>query len=259
MKNIFDTHCHLNIEPYINDIDQIKKEINNSNIYLNIVGVDIESSKIAINLANNINSFASIGVHPNDCYSIDENIKNENELLNLIKTNKDKIIAIGETGLDFYRSSKEESYQIQIDSMERHIKIAEEYGLPIIFHVRDAHNEMIDFLKKRKIKTNFVIHCFSANKDIAIKYIELGGHISFSGTLTFKKSYDLVEAIKNIDINKILAETDSPFLSPEPFRGKTNNPINTEIVIEKINELLEKDVSDTIFKNSLDFFRITIK
>lgn len=256
MKKIFDTHCHLNIEPFINDLDTLKKEINNYDFYLNIVGVNIESSKIAIELSNQKNIFATIGIHPNDCFSIEDNINNEKILRDLLNKNKSKIIAIGETGLDFYRSDKESSINVQIDSLNRHIDIAEENNLPIVFHVRDAHDEMISFLENRRIKTKFVIHCFSSDLEIAKRYIKLGAYISFSGTLTFKKSNELAKTILGINLDRIVAETDSPFLSPEPYRGKINIPNNVKIVINKMNEILETDISEKVFINSFKLFNL---
>ncbi len=256
MKKIFDTHCHLNIEPFIDNLNELKKEISEYDIYINIVGVDKESSKIAIDLSNSTNVFATVGIHPNDCISINDNIENEKFLIEMIEKNKSKIIAIGETGLDFYRSDKNEKLEVQLDSMIRHINIAEKYNLPIVFHVRDAHDEMINFLSNKKLKTNFIIHCFSGNLDYAKKYIELGGYISFSGTITFKNSDELRDIILKIDKSKIIVETDSPFLSPEPFRGKINKPLNVKFVLDKINELLNDDLTDKIFNNAISVFNL---
>lgn len=259
MMKYFDTHCHLNIKPFSDDEKNILKYIKESNVMMNIVGVDLESSLKAIKLSDGIKTFASIGIHPNDLISnqqIDIDIeKIESEIIK----NKSKIIGIGETGFDFYKSNKKEKYELQAYSLKKHIKLAEKYNLPIILHVRDANSEMIEFIKEYKPKCKILIHCFSGDINHVKEYIKLDVYFSISGTITFKNSLELVEAVKEIPNNKLLAETDSPFLSPEPYRGKINHPINVMIIIDKINEIKNSNLSKDIFNNSLSFFSIKNK
>ena len=168
------------------------------------------------------NIFCSIGIHPHSAH-LHGNISEET----IIKyADNDRVIGIGETGLDFYYENSEKDIQIQL--FQRHINASRETQLPIIIHTRDADDATIDILKKESKKGHFpgVIHCFTAGPELAKEALELGFYISLSGIVTFKNAGELRETIKNIPLERILVETDSPYLAPEPVRGGRNEPAN---------------------------------
>ena len=225
-----DTHCHLSIKDY-DDIDKIISNAKENNIYrLIICGCDKESIYESIDIANKYdNVYLEIGYHPSEA-----NITTEddiNELRELIKNNK-KVVAVGEIGLDYHwdKDNKEK----QKDLFKKMIDISKEFNLPVVIHSRDAFQDTYDILKESNVKGD--IHCFSGNLDNAKMYIDLGFVIGIGGVLTFKNT-NLKETIKNIDLENIILETDSPYLSPEPFRGKQNEPKNILYVAKEVSSL----------------------
>ncbi len=242
MKKI-DTHCHLNIEPYINNnIDQYIKDIDD-NFIMNIIGTTYSDSIISVKLANKFsNIYSTIGIHPNETnnHSIDDIKKLEEVYLE----NKIKIIAIGETGFDFHYPNYD--YNKQLLFLEEHFNLSLKYDLTLVLHIRDAHNEAISFLKSKNKLPRIIIHCFSGNLNIMEEYLKLGCYISFSGILTFKNANDLIDCVKYIPLDKILSETDSPFLTPVPYRGKINNPIYVEYINEKIANIKNISFDETV-------------
>ena len=240
MSSLVDSHCHLYYEPYIDDIQGTINECKKNNIIkLLTIGVDISTSKKNIELAKKYSEiFCTIGIHPNST-----TFAKKDELLELNKLIKssNKIIGVGETGLDYHRDFNKE---LQFYYFEEQIKIAKKFKLPIIVHTRDAEDDTYSIIKKySELNLKFIIHCFSGSLDFALKCINLGCHISFSGNLTFKNAHKLREVCKEIDIDKILIETDSPFLAPQLFRGKKNHPSNVKYVCEEISQIknLNKD------------------
>ncbi|MGL4616837.1 MAG: TatD family hydrolase, partial [Mycoplasmoidaceae bacterium] len=235
---LYDTHAHLNLEYSKEELDLIIKKSIEKKIYVNIVGVDLESSIKAVEIArlNPKYFFAVIGIHPNDAsklskYEIDNNIKH---LDDLIAKNLDCIKAIGETGLDYFKERHSEGISMQFYSFEKHIEIAKKYNLPLVLHVREAHEDAIKFIKERKL-SKVLIHCFSDKLDYAKQYVKLGCKLSFPGIITFKKSFELRAVVSEIDINNIVLETDCPYLTPEPFRGKKNSPIYIESIFKEVS------------------------
>lgn len=231
---LVDSHCHLYYEPYSLDLNQCINECKSDNINLLLsIGVDYQSSIENIKIAEKFKEvYCSIGLHPNNVKDKSSDI---NKILSLVDKSH-KIIGIGECGIDLYRSKN--NLQEQIKCFETQIEFAIKKKLPLIIHSRNSHDEIINILNKYKnSKLKFVMHCFSGCFNYAKKYLDLGGYISFSGILTFKNSVELQNVCKNIPINKILVETDSPYLSPHPLRGKTNHPKNTLLVAKKISEI----------------------
>lgn len=232
--SLIDSHCHLYYEPYkLNlkkSIDECKK--NNVNILLSI-GVDYQTSLENIKIAKNFNEvYCTIGLHPN---YVKEKSSEVDKIFNLIDTSN-KIIGIGECGIDLFRSK--DNLKEQIKYFELQIEFAIKKKLPVIIHSRDSHDEIIKVLNNYKnFNFKFIMHCFYGSLDYANKYIDLGGYISFSGILTFKNASELQNVCKNISIDKILVETDSPYLAPHPFRGKINHPKHTLLVAKKISEI----------------------
>jgi TatD DNase family protein len=175
--------------------------------------------------------------------------------------NNKKIIAIGETGLDYYHAPFD--IQKQKEFLFMHIKLAKKYSLPLVLHVRDsgnnyAHNDVVQIVKEKCNGLKVLIHCFDANKDIAKQYVDLGCYIAFGGKITMKNDY-LAESLNIIPENKILSETDAPFLTPLNFKinkSSFNKPIYMLETINKINEIKDKNLTDIMFENSCKLFNI---
>lgn len=229
-----DTHCHLYKE-YYNDLDVILKqaESNNVNRYI-VAGCNQQSNEEVIKLINNYsNIYGTLGIHPEDV----ENY-NEKDLYFIEKnlSNK-KILAIGEIGLDYYytKESKEE----QIKLFERQLAIAEKYNKPVVIHSREATQDTIDTLKKYKVKG--VIHSFSGSLDVAKIYIKMGFLIGVNGVITFKNS-KVKDVIKELGLENIILETDSPYLTPHPYRGTQNSPKYILNIAEFIADLYSVDL-----------------
>ena len=224
------SHCHLLSSEY----DDVKKAINDAfksgvdKIIVN--GYDLKSSIEAVELSKEYeNLYVAIGIGPENIDSItDEDIKSIKALVN----NK-KVVAIGEIGLDYYWTKENKERQIYV--FEEMLKIAKESNLPVIVHNRDATKDIYELLKEYNVKG--IIHCFSGSVETAKEFIKLGFLIGIGGVVTFKNAKHLKEVVQNIPISSISLETDSPYLTPEPFRGKKNNPAYLTYIVKKIAEL----------------------
>ena len=250
---IIDSHCHLDYEPLVNNIDQVLLNAKKENITnLLTIGTSLESSKKVLEIVSKYpNVYGAIGIHPN---STTGNLDKLDEILMLKKNNK-KIIAFGETGLDYFykRSDKKD----QIIAFEKHVEFSISEKIPVIIHTRDADDDTISIVKKYYKKTNFLIHCFTGNLEFAKNLLNLNCLISFSGIITFKKSNDLRDIVKYVPLEKMLIETDSPYLSPDPFRGKSNEPANVKIVAEtvaSIKQISFEQVATSTTANFNNFF-----
>ena len=250
---IIDSHCHLDYEPICNSInetiDRAKKD--GVKYLLTISTKDSSFSKILAIIDKFDNVFGSYGIHPHEA-KFHKDIKSV-EIINKLKLNN-KLIGIGETGLDFYYNHSNKSDQIKC--FEEHIEAAQISNKPIIVHTRSAEKETFEILNNKVKEKNFkiLIHCFTGSKEFAFKLIDLGAYISASGVVTFNKSKDLASTFKDLPNNKILVETDAPFLSPVPLRGKSNEPsyiIHTVNFLSKLKGItfdeLSKITSDNFF------------
>ena len=241
-----DTHCHLSKEDY-DDIELVIQNAKENGINkLIISGCEKRNIDEAIEIANTYeNVYLSLGFHPEEANNITE--EDLIEFKNKIKNNK-KIVAIGEIGLDYHyvKDNKEKQKEL----FKKMINIARENNLPVVVHTRDAFQDTYDILKEEK--ANGVIHCFSGNIDNAKMYTDLGLSLGIGGVLTFKNT-NLKETIKNISLEKIVLETDSPYLAPEPKRGTKNEPKNVyyvalelaklkDISLEKLSQITENNV-----------------
>ena len=250
---IIDSHCHLDYEPLVNNIDQVLLNAKNNNIIsLLTIGTSLESSKKVLDIVDKYpNVYGAIGIHPN---STSGNLEKIDEILILKKKNK-KILAFGETGLDyFYKRSEKKD---QIFSFEKHVNFSIAENVPVIIHTRDADDDTISIIKKYYQKTNFLIHCFTGTLDFAKKLLDLNCLISFSGIITFKKSNNLRDVVKYVPLERMLIETDSPYLSPDPFRGKSNEPANVKIIAEtvaSIKQITFDEVANSTTTNFKKFF-----
>ena len=250
---IIDSHCHLDYEPLISDINKIILNAKKNNVTnLLTIGTSLESSKRVLEIVEKYeNVYGAIGIHPN---STTNNLSDLNELVDIKKKSK-KIIAFGETGLDYFYKRSEKNDQIQ--SFEKHIQFAISEKVPVIIHTRDSDEDTISIIKKYYTKTKFLIHCFTGSLDFAKNLLDLECLISFSGIITFKKSTDLRNVVKYVPMEKMLIETDSPYLSPDPFRGKSNEPANVKIVAKNvalIKGISFEAVASTTTRNFKNFF-----
>lgn len=228
---IFDSHAHYDDKRFDNDRDQILSKMPENNVCGIInCGTNIETSAFSLELARKFPFiYAAVGYHPE---SIDNTTVFEKDKLKELAKN-DKAVAIGEIGLDYYWDT---TYKLQqIEFFEKQLILAKEFGLPVIIHDREAHGDTLELLKKHK--PNGILHCFSGSVEMAREVIKLGLYIGIGGVITFKNSKKLVEIVKEIPLNRILLETDAPYLAPEPHRGKTNNSAYIKFVAEKIAEI----------------------
>lgn len=233
---MIDSHCHLFSNDYP-DIDDVLEKMG-ENIVI-VSGVDDNTNKEVVDLCCKYkNVYGTLGIHPeavDDDYSlefIEEHI------------NDSKIIGIGEIGLDYYyRKDNKEKQKLLFC---KQIEIAIKYNKPIVVHSREAINDTFMIIKKYEYGNNTLIHCFSSSLEMANKFIKLGCYLGFGGVLTFKNSIKLKDIILNIDINHVLLETDSPYLTPVPFRGKRNEPYNVLYVASEIARIREMEIDEVL-------------
>lgn len=251
---LFDTHAHLNDERF----DSVREDLvaslpqNGIGAYCEI-GYDIESSKKAIELSEKYDYvYAASGVHPHDTDSLTEN---DMEVLKVLCSHE-KNVALGEIGLDYYYdNSKRENQRLWFD---RQLSLAEEIDIPVTIHTRDAMKDTIDILKAHK-NAKGIIHCYSGSKESAKILLDMGFYISFAGPLTFKNANTAIEVAKYVPPDRMLIETDSPYLAPVPYRGKTNTPIYVAEVLKKLCEIKEisfDDLALITFANAKNVYRI---
>lgn len=232
---LIDTHCHLTK----NDYDSIDKIVENMDGIIITSGCDDETNiEVLDNISRYNNVFGTLGIHPSE---IDKLTENSFKIIE-DNINNEKIVALGEIGLDYYWRDDNKEYQKEI--LRRQLDLAQKYGKPVIIHSREAIQDTYDILKQYNLKGS--IHCFSSSLDMAKKFIKLGYKIGVGGTLTFKNSKKIQEIVKNLSLEDIILETDSPYLSPEPLRGKKNVPSNVKFVAEKISQLKNINIDEVI-------------
>ena len=245
-----DTHCHLSIEDY-DDIDQVIDDNRKSGIDKIIVsGCTKDSILESLEYSKKYDDvYLTIGFHPSEVNDI-----NTDDIYVLSQQLKeDKVVGIGEIGLD-YHYGKEDIDQ-QKDLFRKQMKIAEDINMPVVIHSRDATADTIEILKKFP-KVRGVIHCFSGSVETAHEYIKMGYVLGIGGVVTFKNS-NLYKVIENIGINNIIFETDSPYLTPEPYRGKKNSSKYIPIISKKISDIIgidEKIVAKKVYENTINLF-----
>ncbi|MCM8818237.1 MAG: TatD family hydrolase [Candidatus Omnitrophica bacterium] len=249
----FDTHCHLDFDQFDNDREEVVKRAKEQGVeYILNVGTNIESNKKVIEIAKNYDFiYSSIGIHPLDVDKV--KIEDLKEIEKLVKS--EKVIAIGEVGLDFYYSK--DKMEKQKEFFIGQIEIAGKYNLPLIIHQRESKNQLIEIIENIKMPEKVVFHCFGGDLDLARYCLGKNFYISFTGILTFKNAKNVREVAKFYPIEKIMVETDAPFLAPEPFRGKRSEPFMVKYIVDQLAKLKEKDINeitDLIFKNSIKFF-----
>ena len=250
---MIDSHCHLDHEPLFNNLNDILKRSKDVGIEkLLTICTTLESfEKIKKIVMIDDIIYGTYGIHPHEA----KNDKVTTKLIiNEINENK-KIIGIGETGLDFYYNHSDKADQIT--SLEEHIKASIELDIPLIIHSRDAEDETLEIFNKYKnYDLKILMHCFTGSRKFAEKLLNLNAYFSASGIITFKNSIDLQETFKFIPLEKVLIETDSPFLAPVPNRGKKNEPSFVKYIAEKLADIKEISKSDLIKATTTNFNKL---
>ncbi len=271
-----DTHAHLDMIKSMTPEGSLKRSLSDGVRCLINIGSSIEGSRKSVRYARQFpDVFASVGIHPHDAKDFGES---EIKILrSLIAGSEEappgeaplesgsgkrfeKVVAVGETGFDFFRNLSPRPSQEK--AFRAHIELAAEYDLPLIIHDRDAHEETLDILKEYSTSKSLkgVIHCFSGDLDFASRCIDAGLHISYTGVITYPNAKGLQDVVREIPIEKIFIETDSPFLAPQDRRGKENYPGNVKYIAQKIAELKNltiEEVAAATSKNAEEFFKLT--
>lgn len=238
-----DVHCHLDSN-YYNDIDKVINNAKKNNVNKLIYnGCNKKSNKEVIKLINKYDSvYGAVGYHPTELDDVNEK---DYELLESLLSNK-KIVAIGEIGLDYHYPDTNKEKQKY--AFRRQLELADKHNIPVIVHSRDAIQDTFDIMSEYNIKG--VIHCFSGSVEMAKEFIKKGFLISVGGIITFKNAKNIIEVIKNIDLSYILLETDSPYLTPEPFRKEQNEPMYIPIIASKIADILNVSIEEVSSKTT---------
>lgn len=226
-----ETHTHLDLIK--RNAEEVVREAAEKKVTKMVtVGIDLESSKIALEFASRFEEvYAAVGYHPNESKLMDVSGWEELEKL----AHNKKVVAIGETGLDYYR--RRSTIRQQMEAFKKHLNLAHKLDLPLIVHDREAHRDTLKILTEEGKRLKILLHCFSGDLDMAKSCIERGYYLGIGGVVTFKNAKTLQMITKEIPLEKILLETDSPFLAPHPFRGKTNEPKYIPLIAEKIAEI----------------------
>lgn len=282
-----DTHAHINFNAYKDDGPEVIKRTLLGDVWMILVGSEAKTSERSVQYANQYAEgvYAAVGLHPSHLFDeyVDEQevdvtfaTKHQDFDFDFYKklTADKKVVGIGECGLEYGHMPKGVDPDVvkakQQEVLRQHIDLATAANLPIIIHCRDAHNDCYNILSQAisegKLARRGVIHCFTGNRTDAERYLSLGFYISFTGIITFKPTKKIAEqhaaildALKKIPLDKILIETDSPYLSPDPLRGTRNEPLNVKLVARKIAELKgvsEAEVAETTFQNAKKLFQI---
>lgn len=252
MPVLVDSHCHINFDPLGTEVPEVMARATNNDVgYFLCVSVNLEDYPQVNSLAKKYkNVFASVGVHPNETEGQDPD---EQELISLADDNC--VVAIGETGLDYFRSTGDLGWQH--NRFRQHIRAAKKTKKPLIIHTREAAEDTIRIMKEEGAsECGGVMHCFAENWEVAKQALDLGFYISFSGIVTFKSAKELKEVAQKVPEDRMLVETDSPYLAPTPHRGKTNEPAYVRHVAECIAELRETSYEKIAELTTENFFNL---
>lgn len=249
---MIDTHCHLNIEEFEHDYkDAIARAKDSGVKQMIVIGIDPKSNQKAIDIAEAYDFiYATVGIHPGvvDDYGLDG--------LKALLSHK-KVVALGEIGLDFYWRDDNKDRQIEV--FRKQLDMAVSLDLPVVIHTRNSFTEAYEIVKPYQGKIKGVFHCFSSNLEDAKKAVDLGFYVGIDGPVTFKNAKDIKEIAKEIALESLLIETDSPYLSPHPFRGKRNEPSRLHLIAQAIANIKEISVDDVVKQttmNAINLFKL---
>ena len=256
----FDNHAHLDDEKFDSDREEIIEKIHREGVSFISAGYSLEGSKKAIELSKKYDFiYATCGISPNDIPQTEEELwKMVDEIEKLAKEN-DKVLAIGEIGLDYYWEKDEKMRKLQRKAFIEQINMANRLNLPIVIHTREAVMDTLSILKENSVKNKGIFHCCPLNRELVKEGLKLGFYISFAGPITFKNSKNADEIIDMIPNDRMLIETDSPYLSPEPLRGRRNDPRNVKYIAKKIaavKGISEEEVSRITYENVKRIYKI---
>ncbi len=258
---LFDSHSHYNDEKFNEDREQIIKETYEAGVTKFVcAGYNIDSSLFSLEMSKKYEFIYSIcGISPNDIPQSEQQLwKDIEEISQIVKNNNSKkLVAIGEIGLDYYWNK--ENKDLQKQAFIKQIELANELELPIVIHSRDASVDTLDIIRNNKVEKAGIFHCCQLNQELVRQALELGYYISFAGPITFKNSKNAPEIIKMVPMDRILIETDSPYLSPEPNRGKRNDCRNVKYVAQKIADvkgITIEEVAQKTYENAMRIFNI---
>jgi TatD DNase family protein len=262
---LIDSHAHIDLPAFDADREQVLARARQQGIRAVInVGLDLKSSRASLEMARRHEDvFATVGFHPHDAAKM-----GEDDLKALAELAKDsRVVAVGETGLDFYRNLSPRPRQVE--AFRKQLDLAVELKLPVVVHCRQANKEVFDILSgwvkstlsAGRLKRG-VIHCFSGDIEMALGYIEIGFYISLAGSVTYPSAGELVRVAREIPLNRLLLETDSPFLPPQAYRGKRNEPSYVALTAEKVAQVRgvsREVVAEAATKNTISLFRLPIR
>jgi TatD DNase family protein len=253
--NWIDTHCHLNLGNYFPDPAATVREAREAGVArLVVIGIDVESSQRAVELASQFEEiYAVVGLHPTEVSGF------ETTWLEPIRSlaREPKVVAIGEIGLDYHwdKSSPEDQEKALIAQLD----LAEELNLPVVYHCREAYDTLLGFLERRPVKVKQLMHCFVGNLEQAARAVALDAWFGVDGPVTFKNAHELREMVLTLPPDRVVIETDSPFLTPHPFRGKPNSPEKIPLIGEAMASLWDmpvEKVATITSKSAQEFFGI---
>jgi TatD DNase family protein len=251
----YDTHCHVSSKKFDEDRAEVLERARKGDIALMIdIGCEIPSWQPSLDLAHKHEDvYCSLGLHPHEAKDWNES---QAQVLKTLLQSSEKVAAIGEMGLDYHYNYSPEAKQVEV--FHAQLEMAEELGLPAVFHIREAHCQAALILAEHK-NVRGIVHCFTGNAAEAQRYLDLGHAISFSGIVTFKKATDIHEAAQLCPLDQILVETDSPYLAPVPKRGRRNEPsyvAHTGAFIAKLRGIEEEEFARITRENTRRIFRI---
>ena len=260
---LLDSHTHIDMREFDADRDRVLQRARESGVVVVIdIGIDVASSEAAVALAEKHSDvFATVGIHPHDASKVTDDAIARIEVL----VKHPKVVAVGEIGLDFYRNRS--SKESQIEAFKRQLEMASKAGLPVVIHSRSANDEVFEILRdwvagmKGAHRPVGVLHCFSGDAELGRKYIDMGFLLSFAGPVTYPKS-PAAGVAKEIPLDKLLIETDCPFLTPQAHRGKRNEPSYVSYVAAKIAEVKRipvESVAEIALANAIQLFRLPVK
>lgn len=258
---LFDSHAHYDDEKFDQDREEIIQKIYDSGVEKFIsAGYSLESSKRAIELADKYEFiYTTVGISPNDVkQTLEETIEDIKKLEDIItRKENDKIVGIGEIGLDYYWNKENKEIQKQAFIMQ--IELANRLNLPITIHTREAVSDTLEILKQHPVQQKGVFHCCPLNRELVKEALKLGFYISFAGPATFKNSKNVQEIVEMVPNDRMLIETDAPYLAPEPVRGTRNDSRNVRYIAEKIaniKSLSTEEIAEITYQNTLKIFKI---